>query len=284
MVAAIFDLRAIGVSGATLAVLRSSFLSAVALDVWLIDVSARTLKLLQFVWMASVFVRFVGEMAVTEQSAFSPWPMPPICCAAEQWLATVDVVTACPYCITLLRSFFMPTAGNVFSCDLKNPVIFVCEPKFGGLKMCCAVALAPPIAFGVIGVPPAITSMVALVVLSVPLEETCAVTVAIAPLAVLLFPPSHVEFFATLFDDKALLSQRLRFVAIEFDSVAVEVPRMRFGLIVLIDVNSDNNGAAVDSIFVDFVCASAEMLAATVFLGNDDDVASALLIVLIDER
>lgn len=63
-----------------------------------------------------------------------------------------------------------------------------------------------------------------------------------------------------------------------------ELPRIRFGLIVLIDVNNDNKGAAVDNIFVDLVCDSIELLATStavaVFLGNvvvvveidDDDV------------
>lgn len=91
--AAIFDLRAMGASGATLAVLRSSFLSAVAFDECVIDVSARTLKLLQFIWMASVLLRPVAVMAATEHSAFSPWSTPPICAVVQLLLAIVVVTT-----------------------------------------------------------------------------------------------------------------------------------------------------------------------------------------------
>lgn len=166
----------------------------------------------------------------------------------------------------------MPTAGNVFSCDLKNPVIFVCEPKLGGLKMCCGVTL--PATFGAIAVTAIAGSMLSLV----PLEEF--VVVATGPLAVILLP-SHAEFFATIFND-ALQSERLRFGAIVLKSVPAEVPRIRFGLIVLIDVNNDNSGAAVDNMFVDLVCASIEMLAAAIVFLGDDDVARVLLIVLIE--
>lgn len=165
----------------------------------------------------------------------------------------------------------MPTAGNVFSCDLKNPVIFVCEPKFGGLKICCGATL--PAIFGAIAV-----TAIAGSTLSLPLEEF--VVVATGPLAVILLP-SHAEFFATIFNDE-LQSERLRFVAIELKSVPAELPRIRFGLIVLIDVNNDNSGAAVDNMFVDLVCASIEMLAAAVVFLGDDAVARVLLIVLIE--
>lgn len=273
-VAAMFDLRAIGVSGATLAVLRSSFLSVVALDEWVMDVSARTLRLLPFDWIASVLLRLAVDMAATEHDAFSPCSTPPIF-AVVQVVAMVVVATEWPNCITLLRSFFRQTAGNGFSCDLKNPVIFVCDPKFGGLKMCCGAAL-PPATFGAIAVPPPSASW--LPFLSLPLEVF--VIAATAPLAVLLLP-SHAKLFATLFDDE-LLSDRLRFVTIELSSVSAELPRIRFGLIVLIDVNNDNNGAVVDTIFFGLVCVSAEMVAATVFLGNDG-VASVLPVVLIDD-
>lgn len=142
--------------------------------------------------------------------------------------------------------------------------------------MCCGVTL--PATFGAIGVT-AITSMHP--ILSLPLEEF--VVVAIGPFAVLLLP-SHAKFFATIFSDE-LQSERLRFVATDVKSVLAALPRIRFGLIVLIDVNNDNSGAAVDKMFVDLVCASIEMLTAAVvavFLG-DDDVARVLLIVLIDD-
>lgn len=247
----------------------------------MIDVSARTLKLLQFVWMASDLLRLVAEMAATEHSDFSPFSMPPPICVVMPLLATVVVATEWPpYCITLLRSFFMLTAGNVFSCDLKNPVIFVCDPKFGGLKMCCGVAL-PLTTFGAIGVP-TIVSFLSRPTTPLPLAEFGAIDAD--PPAVLLLP-SHAECFAAPPFVDALLSDRLRFDAIELDSIPVELPRIRFGLIVLIDVNNDNNGAVdvvVDNIFVGFVCASVVTLTATAFLGDADEMR-VLLIVLIDD-
>lgn len=73
-------------------------------------------------------------------------------------------------------------------------------------------------------------------------------------LLLLLLFPSHATFLTIFFKFVELplpLSDRLRFVAIELNSVLDEPPRIRFGLIVLIDVNSDNNGAVdVVSMFV----------------------------------
>lgn len=101
-----FDLRDIGASGATLAVFFSTLFSDGA-----IEVSARTFKL-HFCCIASVLA--VLNTFGTEHSLFSSF----------FWAGNSVERTA-----ILVRSFLRP--GNVFSCDLKNPVILVCEPRFG---------------------------------------------------------------------------------------------------------------------------------------------------------